>query len=60
MEFKAIPASEKDRLAKEAEEAIKQIDRLHYTQELEERGICTIIKYGIAFSGKDVEVKTIA
>ena len=60
MEFKAIPASEKDRLAKEAEEAIKQIDRLHYTQELEERGISNIIKYGIAFSGKDVEVKTIA
>ena len=60
MEFKAIPASEKDRLAKEAEEAIKQIDKLHYTQELEERGISNIIKYGIAFSGKDVEVKTIA
>ena len=60
MEFKAIPASEKDRLTKEAEEAIKQIDRLHYTQELEERCISNIIKYGIAFSGKDVEVKKIA
>lgn len=36
----------------------EQIDRQNYTQELEEHGIKRIVKYGIAFSGKSVEVKT--
>ena len=60
MEFKAVSASKKDGLARIAEEAINQIDRLHYTQELEDRGVNRIIKYGIAFSGKNVEVTTVA
>lgn len=58
MEFKSVPASEKDRLADQAEEALAQIDRKQHARELEERGIKDIIKYGIAFSGKRVEVKT--
>ena len=59
MEFKAVPGSDKKDLAAFAEEAIAQIDRRHYTQELETRGIKRTIKYGIAFSGKNVEVKTV-
>ena len=59
MEFKAVPASEKEALSGIAEEAVTQIDRRNYTQELEERGIKRIVKYGIAFSGKAVEVKTV-
>lgn len=59
MEFKAVPASEKGALSEIAEDAIAQIDRRNYTRELEERGIKRIVKYGIAFSGKAVEVKTV-
>ena len=59
MEFKSVPASEKKDLSVIAEEAIAQIDRNNYTQELEERGVKKIVKYGIAFSGKSVEVKTV-
>jgi len=59
MEFKAVPASEKGALSEIAEDAIAQIDRRNYTRELEERGIKRVVKYGIAFSGKAVEVKTV-
>ena len=59
MEFKSVPASKKKSLSVIAEEAIAQIDRQHYTRELEEHGIKRIVKYGIAFSGKSVEVKTV-
>ena len=59
MEFKSIPASRKKDLSVLAEEAIAQIDRQNYTRELEERGVKNIVKYGIAFSGKTVEVKTV-
>jgi len=59
MEFKAVPASEKGALSEIAENAIAQIDRRNYTRELEERGIKRVVKYGIAFSGKAVEVKTV-
>ena len=59
MEFKAVSASEKKDLGPIAEEAINQIDKQHYAQELEERGIHKILKYGVAFSGKNVEVKTV-
>lgn len=58
MEFKSVPVSEKKDLSAVAEEAIHQIDRKNYTRELEERGVKRIVKYGIAFSGKSVEVKT--
>lgn len=57
MEFKAVPASEKEALSEIAEEAIAKIDRRIYTHAPEERGIRRIVKYGIAFSGKAVEVK---
>ena len=59
MEFKSVPVSEKKDLSVNAEEAIAQIERQNYTRELEERGVKKIVKYGIAFSGKSVEVKTV-
>lgn len=59
MEFKSIPVSEKKDLSVVAEEAIDQINRQNYTWELEERGVKKTVKYGIAFSGKSVEVKTV-
>ena len=57
MEFKAVASAEKKALSEIASEAVAQIDRRRYTRELEERGVSPIVKYGIAFSGKDVEVK---
>ena len=59
MEFKAVSSTEKKSLSEIASEAIAQIDRLSYTQELNERGISRIVRYGIAFSGKNVEVKSV-
>ena len=41
-----------------AEEALVQIDELRYDLELVEDGIADIIKFGIAFSGKKVCIKT--
>ncbi len=41
-----------------AEEALVQIDELRYDSELTEDGIADIIKFGIAFSGKKVCIKT--
>lgn len=55
MEFKAekSPAT----LATSAEEALKQINEKHYDTEMLDRGIDDIVKYGIAFAGKEVEIK---
>lgn len=58
MEFKAVPAAEKENLDSVAEEALVQINRQRYAQELKERGIQKITYYGIAFAGKNVKVIT--
>ena len=57
MEFKAVSASEKEKLPDLAEEALVQTEVKEYQRDLEERGVTDIVRYGIAFSGKDVEVK---
>ena len=41
-----------------ADEALVQIDALRYDSEMKEDGIFDILKFGIAFSGKKVSVKT--
>ncbi len=56
MEFKASSNADKKELEKMSKEAISQIDKLEYATELREKGFGRIIKYGIAFSGKSVEV----
>ena len=58
MEFKAVSASEKEKLSDLAEEALSQTEDKEYQRDLEDRGVTDIVRYGIAFSGKDVDVKT--
>ena len=41
-----------------ANDALEQIDILRYDSEMKEDGITEILKFGIAFSGKKVTVKT--
>ena len=57
MEFKSVSAGEHEDLAALADEALRQIAVKNYIKELEERGVSEIVRYGIAFSGKNVLVK---
>ena len=57
MEFKAVSVSEKDALSGLAEEALKQTEFKSYQRDMEDRGVSVIVRYGIAFSGKQVEVR---
>ena len=41
-----------------ADKALEQIDELRYDSEMKEDGITDILKFGIAFSGKKVRVRT--
>ena len=43
-------------LSASADEALKQIEDKHYDTDMKDRGIKEIIKYGIAFAGKNVEI----
>lgn len=54
MEFKAV--KNQAELSESAEEALKQIDNKHYDTDMKDRGITEIVKYGISFSGKNVEI----
>ena len=53
-----VPASEKDQLERLASEALAQACDKEYSKSLEDRDITDIVRYGIAFSGKDVEIVT--
>jgi len=57
-EFKAVPGSDKTDLTELADAALAQIDHQNYVREMKDRGIQSIVKYGIAFSGKRVGIKT--
>lgn len=54
MEFKAV--KEEEALHTSAEEALQQINLKHYDTDFLDRGIHDIVKYGIAFAGKKVEI----
>ena len=54
MEFKATKND--DGLSASAAEALKQIEDKHYDTDMKDRGIKEIVKYGIAFAGKNVEI----
>ena len=54
MEFKATKNDAG--LSASADEALKQIEDKHYDTDMEDRGIKEIVKYGIAFAGKNVEI----
>lgn len=52
---KALGTEELDRLA---EDALVQIEDMRYDSEMKEEGIKEILKFGIAFTGKNVCIKT--
>lgn len=56
MELKSAKKTEKTDLRELAKKALKQIDEKRYSIEMESNGL-QVCKYGIAFSGKDVEVE---
>ena len=58
MELKWKKDLNADELLGLADEALAQIDDKRYDEEMKEDGIQDILKFGIAFSGKKVSVKT--
>jgi hypothetical protein len=58
MELKWKKGLAADELETLAEEALIQIDNKRYDFEMREDGIENILKLGIAFSGKEIKIKT--
>ena len=58
IEIKAAKDATEEQLKALAANALTQIESKHYDTELMAHGITTIYKYGIAFSGKKVEIAT--
>ncbi len=58
MELKWKKNTDSDRLWHLAEAALEQIEQNRYDVEMREEGILDILKFGIAFSGKNVRVCT--
>ncbi len=58
IELKAKKGCSADELKKLSETALKQIEDKKYDTEMTAKGVKTIYKYGVAFSGKTVEVAT--
>lgn len=58
MELKWKKDLSEDKLLKLADEALAQIDENRYDAEMKTGGVQNILKFGIAFSGKKVTVKT--
>ncbi|WP_296903069.1 PD-(D/E)XK nuclease domain-containing protein [uncultured Megasphaera sp.] len=56
MEFKA--AADEEEMEAKAKEALMQIETRRYDTESQKRGIKTVWKYGIAFCGKKVVVRS--
>lgn len=56
IELKAEKNCSKEKLKKLAEAALQQINAKKYETELMASGVKTVYKYGLAFSGKKVEV----
>jgi hypothetical protein len=57
IEFKKVEHDENETLETAVESALHQIEEKQYEAELKDLGIPTILKYGIAFDGKDILVK---
>lgn len=56
IELKAEKHCDKEVLKKLSEAALKQINEKAYDAELVNKGVKTIFKYGVAFSGKNAEI----
>ena len=59
VELKAAKDCSDDELKKLSETALKQINDRKYETELTTKGIKTVFKYGVAFSGKRVEIASV-
>ena len=59
MEFKWKADLKEEEMEQFAADALRQIDEKRHDAELIELGVTPIFKFGIAFSGKRVKVKTI-
>ncbi|TDO91342.1 PD-(D/E)XK nuclease superfamily protein [Halanaerobium saccharolyticum] len=57
IEFKKISSNKEEALEKAAAEALEQIERKKYEQELLRIGVKRIIKVAIVFSGKKVKIR---
>ena len=58
MEIKWEKDLDQAELYKLADKALSQIDDKHYDSEMLQDGVTDIIKFGMAFSGKEVAIKT--
>ena len=58
IELKAEKKCTKEELEKRARDAIHQIEEKHYDEKLRLEGVTNILKYGVAFSGKEVAIST--
>lgn len=56
IEFKAPATSAEQILALEANKALAQIEKQNYTMEMQNKGVLSVIKLGIALSNKQVKV----
>ena len=56
IEVKWAKNADPQRIAALAQTALRQINEKHYETELRTHGINQILKYGAAFSGKNVEI----
>lgn len=56
IELKAEKEVSGEALKSLAQGAMRQINDRHYDTKLKEQGVRTILKYGVAFSGKNVEI----
>ena len=56
IELKAAKDCSDDDLKKLSETALKQINDRKYETELTTKGVKNVFKYGVAFSGKKVEI----
>ena len=56
IELKAAKGCSAERLEALAQEALEQIEALSYDTDMTAHGVETIYRYGVAFSGKTVEI----
>jgi hypothetical protein len=57
-ELKAEKHCSPDELKALADRALKQISEKQYVADMKSRSVQTMIQYGVAFSGKNVEIST--
>ena len=56
MELKAAQGKSQESLKKLAQEALRQMEEKGYDTEMRSQGITSILKYGVAFQGKEVAI----